>query len=85
MFSFSRVSRPSATDVHQNPLVHNATFPLCGLCAMLSPIRVFLAHQPPMSTESLSPMMPIPLCDLRDLCAILSPIRVSRPEAALST
>jgi hypothetical protein len=68
-------------------------FPLCDLCAMLSPLRVtparkprtgsrcckafFPARKPPRTKTVFNGPPNFPLCDLCGLCAMLSPLRVA--------
>ena len=60
---------------------------LCGLCAMLSQLRLFLRPEADGVTDRIlwSPNPKSPLCDLCGLRAMLSQIAlVSRPEATVS-
>jgi hypothetical protein len=87
MLSNPRVSRPSATDVHQTL---SSTTPVPPSVTSVTSVRCFpqsacfspISHRCP--PNPLVHNAGSPLCDLRDLCAMLSPIRVSRPESALS-
>jgi hypothetical protein len=73
-------SRPGSPNVHRSAFPINPIL-LCDLrdlCAMLSPFRLFLAPEAPVSTESLLP----PLCDLRNLCD-LPPLLKGNPHGDL--
>jgi hypothetical protein len=71
--------RPEAKVTTKAPSGVQRWIPLCdlrGLCAMLSPKRVFPARTSSYPPKHVPPFNAPSLCDLRGLCAMLFPKRV---------